>query len=144
MPQLLAQQAPLSTSLSVQNSALCPLTLANGFNPCSSVTQDTYAVDPNLRIGYAQNWQLSVQRDLPAAMQITATYAGIKGTHGAQQILPNTYPIGATRPLPILPGGLRLSNLGRQLHARIGAGAIAAQAAQRVYSIAGLHLFEIN
>ena len=69
VPQLLAQQAPLSTSLSVQNSALCPLTLANGFNPCASVTEDTYAVDPNLRIGYAQNWQLSVQRDLPAAMQ---------------------------------------------------------------------------
>jgi hypothetical protein len=101
VPQL-AQQAPLSTSVSVQNSAACPLTLANGF---SCPPQDTFAVDPNLRIGYSQNWQLSVQRDLPGALQITATYAGIKGTHGAQQILPNTYPIGATSSCPSCPVG---------------------------------------
>jgi len=104
VPQL-AQQAPLSTSLSVQNSATCPLTLASGFNPCSFVTADTFAVDPDLRIGYSQNWQLSVQRDLPGALQITATYAGVKGTHGAQQILPNTYPIGATSSCPSCPVG---------------------------------------
>ena len=101
----LAQQAPLSTSLNVQNSAACPLTLASGFNPCSSVTADNFAVDPNMRIGYSQNWQLSAQRDLPGALQITATYAGIKGTHGAQEILPNTYPIGATSSCPSCPVG---------------------------------------
>ena len=61
----LAQQAPLSKSLSVQNSPACPLTLANGFKPCPSITEDTFAVDPNFSVGYAQNWQLSVQRDLP-------------------------------------------------------------------------------
>ena len=52
---LLAQQAPLLTSLNVQNSATCPLTLANGFAPCSSASADTYAVDPNFRVGYAQS-----------------------------------------------------------------------------------------
>ena len=31
---LMAQQEPLSKSLTVQNSAACPLTLANGFNTC--------------------------------------------------------------------------------------------------------------
>jgi hypothetical protein len=108
----LAQQAPLSTSLNVQNSAACPLTLASGFNPCSSVTADTFAVDPNMRIGYSQNWQLSVQRDLPGALQITATYAGIKGTHGAQQILPNTYPIGATSSCPSCPVGFAYQTSG--------------------------------
>src|SRR6202044_1905145 len=66
---LMAQQAPLSKSLSVENSATCPLTLANGFNPCSTTTADTYGVDPNFHVGYAQNWQLSVQSDLPAALQ---------------------------------------------------------------------------
>ncbi len=111
VPQL-AQQAPLSTSLSVQNSAACPLTLASGFNPCSLVTADTFAVDPNLRIGYTQNWQLSVQRDLPGALQITATYAGIKGTHGAQQLLLNTYPIGATSPCPSCPVGFEYRTSG--------------------------------
>ena len=99
----LAQQAPLSTSLSVQNSAACPLTLANGFNSCGSTTADNYAVDPNLRVGYAQTWNLAVQRDLPAALQLTATYLGVKGTHGVQELLPNTYPIGTVTPCPSCP-----------------------------------------
>ena len=101
----LAQQAPLSKSLSVQNSAACPLTLANGFTPCSSTTSNTFAVDPNFRVGYAQIWQISLQRDLPAALQLKATYLGIKGTHGVQQFLPNTYPIGAANPCPSCPLG---------------------------------------
>jgi hypothetical protein len=101
----LAQQAPLSKSLSVQNSAACPRTLANGFNPCSSVTPDTFAVDPNFRAGYAQTWQLSVQRDLPAAIQLTAIYLGVKGARGVQQVLPNTYPLGAANPCPTCASG---------------------------------------
>ncbi|HEY3990120.1 MAG TPA: TonB-dependent receptor [Acidobacteriaceae bacterium] len=101
----LAQQAPLSKSLSVQNSAACPLTLANGFNPCSSITSNTFAIDPNFRIGYAQTWQLAVQRDMPGAIQLNVTYLGVKGTHGAQQFLPNTYPIGAVNPCVDCPAG---------------------------------------
>ena len=99
----MAQQAPFSTSFNVQNSAACPLTLANGFD-CAST--DTFAIDPNYRIGYAQTWQLSVQRDMPFAMQLVATYSGVKGTHGAQEFLPNTYPpIGAANPCPACPIG---------------------------------------
>lgn len=101
----MAQQAPLSKSLSVQNSLACPLTLANGFNPCSSVTADTFAVNPNFRPGYAQNWSLSVQRDLPGSLLLTATYLGIKGTDGVQEFLPNTYPIGATNSCSTCPVG---------------------------------------
>jgi trimeric autotransporter adhesin len=96
----MAQQAPLSKSFSDQNSAACPLTLANGF-ACTSA--GTFAIDPNYRIGYAQVWQLTVQRDLPFALQMVATYMGTKGTHGAQQMLPNTYPIGATDTCPDCP-----------------------------------------
>jgi hypothetical protein len=103
--QQMAQQAPLSKSLRVQNSSACPLTLANGFNACPSITPDTYAVDASFRIGYAQNWQLSVQRDLPGSLQLTATYLGIKGTRGAQEYLPNTYPAGAMNPCPTCPAG---------------------------------------
>jgi hypothetical protein len=101
----MAQQAPLSKSLSVQNSPLCPLTLANGFRTCSSITPDTFAVDPNFRVGYAQNWQLSVQRELRGSLQLTATYLGIKGTRGVQEFLPNTFPLGATNPCPACPAG---------------------------------------
>jgi trimeric autotransporter adhesin len=108
----MAQQSPLSTSLSVQNSAACPQTLASGFNLCSSVLANTFAVDPNFRVGYAQTWQLAVQSDLPFAMQMTATYLGIKGTRGVQEYLPNTNPIGATNTCGACPLGFiyRASN----------------------------------
>ena len=46
-----------------------------------------------------------MQRDLPLALQLTATYLGVKGTHGAQEILPNSYPIGAANPCPDCPSG---------------------------------------
>ncbi len=101
----MAQQAPLSKSLQVQNSRACPLTLANAFGPCAFITATTFAIDSNFRVGYAQTWQLSVQRDLPAAMQLTATYLGIKGTRGVQDFLPNTYPTGEANPCPQCPTG---------------------------------------
>src|SRR5262249_18988350 len=101
----MAQQAPLSKSLSVQNSPACPLTLANGFKTCSSITPESYGVDPNFRVGRAQNWQLSIQRDLPGSLQLTATYLGIKGSHGVQEFLPNTFPLGAANPCPACPVG---------------------------------------
>ena len=100
----LAQQAPLSKSVSQENSAACPLTLANGFVPCSAIA-NTFAVDPNFRVGYAQTWQLALQRDLPWALQVTGTYLGVKGTRGVQQFLPNTYPIGASNPCMDCPAG---------------------------------------
>ncbi len=103
--QQMAQQSPLSKSLSVANSPACPLTLASGFGACSTTTADTYAIDPNFRIGYAQNWQVQAQRDLPGSLQMVATYLGTKGTRGVQDFLPNTYPIGAVNPCPACPVG---------------------------------------
>ncbi len=102
---LMAQQEPLSKSLTVQNSAACPLTLANGFNSCPTTTADTFAIDPNYRVGYVQNWQASIQRDLPWSLQMTATYTGFKGTRGAQEFLPNTNAPGAPNPCPTCPVG---------------------------------------
>jgi hypothetical protein len=101
----MAQQSPLSKSLSVQNGPLNPLTLANGFNATPGVTPNTFAIDPDFRVGYAQNWQASAQMDLPAAMVMTATYNGIKGTRAVQAFLPNTYPAGAVNPCPSCPAG---------------------------------------
>lgn len=101
----LAQQAPLSKSVQQQNSSACPLSLADGFTQCGTTTPQTFAVDPNFRVGYAQTWQLSVQRDLPWALQVTTTYIGVKGTHGVQQFLPNSYPLGAADPCPSCPSG---------------------------------------
>ena len=101
----LAQQAPLSKSVKEQNGPQCPLTLANGFTNCGTTTPDTFAIDPHFRVGYAQTWQVSIQRDLPWAMQMVATYLGVKGTHGLQEFLPNSYPFGGVSPCPDCPVG---------------------------------------
>ena len=98
----MAQQSPLSKSLSVATSAANPLTLADGFN---GTPQNTFAIDPNLRAGYSHNWNLSVQRDLKGSLVATVTYLGIKGTRGMQMFLPNTYPLGASNPCPLCPAG---------------------------------------
>jgi hypothetical protein len=100
----MAQQSPLSKSLRVQNSLANPLTLANGFIGSPSIA-NTFAIDPRFRVGYAQNWQVSVQRDLPSALQMVATYLGVKGTRAQQQFLPNTFPTGAVNPCPTCPSG---------------------------------------
>lgn len=101
----LAQQPPLSTSATVQRTATDPITLADGFRTAATGTGNTIAIDPQFRPGYAQNWQLSVQHDLPAALVLTATYAGIKGSHALQAILPNTIPIGADSACASCPSG---------------------------------------
>ena len=109
----MAQQEPLSKSLSVANTTTITaagtvensLSLANGFLPSLAAAFDTFAIDPNLRAGYSHNWNLSVQRDLPGSLVATLTYLGIKGTRGLQMFLPNTYPLGAENPCPSCPAG---------------------------------------
>jgi trimeric autotransporter adhesin len=103
----IAQQPPLSKSLNVANSPEDALTLANGFGISPTITPNTVAVDPNFRPGYSQNWQASIQRDLPAALVLTVTYQGSKGTHQVQDFLPNTYPLGAVNPCPTCPTGFQ-------------------------------------
>jgi hypothetical protein len=101
----MAQQSPLSKSLSVQNTPEYPITLAEGFVGSPEVTPTTFAIDPGFRVGTAQNWQLSIQQDLPQSMQMTVMYLGIKGTHIPQRMVPNTYPQGAVNPCPGCPAG---------------------------------------
>lgn len=101
----MAQQSPLSKSMSLQNTPANPLTLKSGFNTSPNTTSNTFAVDPNLRIGYLHIWQLSIQRDLPFALQLTVAYQGSRGRHALQEFLPNTYPSGAIVPAMVLPRG---------------------------------------
>jgi hypothetical protein len=103
---LLAQQPPLSRTFSVENSVTNPVTLANALATAAPAdAANTFAVDPNLRVGYAQNWNASVQRDFPASLTITASYLGTHGSHLLQQFLPNSYPLGAVNPCPTCPAG---------------------------------------
>ncbi len=102
-------KTPLSTSLSVANSrgtpaAGCPptnpflLCLADGFVGSPQFTADQYGFDPNFREAYAQNWTVTLQKDLPGGMQMVAGYQGIKGTRMLQQFYPNTFPAGGVNP----------------------------------------------
>jgi len=101
------QQAPLSTSLQVANTPANPLTLVNGFvgSPATEATGN--AIDPNFKLGYAQNWTLTIQKDLPWGMQMQANYTGIKGTHFPQIFYPNSWAPGGVDPCPSCPVGFQ-------------------------------------
>lgn len=92
----MAQQPPFAQSVSASTSAANPLTVQNGFLTAPSQTLlSTYAIDPNYRVGYAETWNLSVQRDLPFSMFATVGYLGTKGTRLDQQFIPNSVAPGA-------------------------------------------------
>jgi hypothetical protein len=102
---MLAQQPPLSKALSIESTLEQPLTLANGFNAPGNPLSNTFGVDPDFRVSYAHNWQVSAQRDLPASLTVIGTYLGTKGSNLMQEFAPNTYPVGAANPCATCPSG---------------------------------------
>jgi outer membrane receptor protein involved in Fe transport len=101
----MAQQSPLSTSLSVENGPETRLTLTDGFGVSPQTTPNTFAVNPNFRVGRTQNWQLSLQFDLSEGFQATASYVGVKGSNLPQRSLPNTFPSGTPDSCSTCPRG---------------------------------------
>jgi trimeric autotransporter adhesin len=79
--QNFAFQPPFATTATNVNNPAAPLTLQNGFPaiPPGSVTNN-FAVDPNYRLGYAQIWNLDIQRTLPHGFVLNVDYNGSKGT----------------------------------------------------------------
>ena len=118
---VLSQQPPFSTTFNVASTAENPLTLADGFltgrlTAVLPPVLNTFAVDPDFKVALAQNWQASLQRDLPASLTVVATYLGAKGSRLMQQFVPNTYPLGAANPCPSCPSGFRyLTSGGRSI-----------------------------
>ena len=86
----LASQPPFAQTGTVQSTAARRLTLADGFaqTPAQSIT-NTFAVDRSYRIGYAQTWSLSVQRDLFRYYVLEVGYLATKGTRLDMQRSPN-------------------------------------------------------
>jgi trimeric autotransporter adhesin len=77
----LANQPPVSIARTNINSLSLPLTLTNGFPPVTTAVTNNYGIDPNYRIGYAQQWNLDLQRDLrKIGVQMNLDYTGTKGT----------------------------------------------------------------
>src|SRR6202167_2359067 len=93
----LATQPPYSTSLSLTTSAAAPLTIQDGFPIIPSQTiPNTFAVDPNFKLAYAQTWSFAIQNALPHGVLLELEYIGTKGTDLPVAEQPN-------RPLPGTP-----------------------------------------
>src|SRR3989442_23571 len=77
----MASQPPFIQTASLTTSLAAPLTIQNGFviAPTQTVT-NTYAIDPNYRLGYAQTWTFAVQENLPHNSIVELEYIGTKGT----------------------------------------------------------------
>jgi len=113
---LLSHQPPFSTTASVRNDPLTPLTLARPFPSPPSAASSTFAVDRDIRSGRAHTWQASVQRDLPGSLTLIVQYDGTKGDHLLQTFLPNSYPAGAANPCAGCPSGyVYITSTGRSL-----------------------------
>src|SRR5262249_202568 len=102
-PWLNAQGTPLVGLDPTKN----PLNLENGFPTLvptcttvangSCIVQNTFGVDPNYRIGYAQQWTLDIQRDLPANIAMDLNYIGFKGSKMDVMEAPNRTNRGTAR-----------------------------------------------
>jgi hypothetical protein len=90
-PSRLAAQPPFASTASLVTSTSNVLTLQNGFAtaPSTQIT-NTYAVDRNYKVGYAQTWNVSIQQTLPHNFTLETTYLGTKGTRLDIQFSPNT------------------------------------------------------
>jgi hypothetical protein len=89
-PARLAAQPPFANTASLVTSVDRPLTIENGFAAAPSQTiTNTYAVDRNYRVGYAQTWNLAVQQTLRQSLVLELGYLGTKGTRLDIQRLPN-------------------------------------------------------
>ncbi|MEO8027678.1 MAG: carboxypeptidase regulatory-like domain-containing protein, partial [Bryobacteraceae bacterium] len=88
----LAGQPPFATTTTLTAGVDTPsLTLANGLatSPVNKTVLNTFAVDVNYLVGYAQTWNVSVQTNLPAQLVMEVGYLGTKGTRLDIQRLPN-------------------------------------------------------
>jgi hypothetical protein len=77
----MAAQPPFATSASLTTSTAAPLTIQDGFATAPTTLTNTYAIDPNFRIAYAQTWSVSIQHTLPHGLVLDTEYIGTKGTH---------------------------------------------------------------
>ncbi len=89
-PSRLAAQPPFASTASVNTSIARTLTLTDGFAtaPSQNIT-NSFALDPNYLVGYAQTWNASVQQSLPHSLVIEVSYLATKGTRLDMQRLPN-------------------------------------------------------
>jgi len=79
--QQLAFQPPFSTAETNIQTATGELTLQNGFpTPAPGSITNTFAVNPNYRLGYVQIRNLDIQQQIRPTLLLNVDYTGTKGT----------------------------------------------------------------
>jgi trimeric autotransporter adhesin len=76
----MASQPPYATTETLTASNADPLRLENGFATTPTQVTNTFAVNPNYKLGYAQTWNFTIQNTLPHGLVIETEYIGTKGT----------------------------------------------------------------
>jgi hypothetical protein len=81
MAQPLAGQPPFAVTNTVLTSATAPVPLETALlNVAPGVALNSYAVDPNYRLGFVQIWNVDLQRDLTRTLNVGIGYTGSKGS----------------------------------------------------------------
>jgi len=84
------------------------ITLENPFPAGTGIPLGPFAINPNFDNAYAQDWNLTIQRQLSSTLGVEVAYVGVKGTHLQlaenvnQPFVTNGF-YGTTRPFPTLP-----------------------------------------
>ncbi len=118
----LANQFPWANSQQLISQPCQPLAITNiPSSSCSSTTSsvlpNTYAIDPNYKVGYAQLWNVSTETSLFTNTTLSFTYTGTKGTHLDMLFAPN-------RPLPGSASTPQVVNAGDFIYDTSGANSI--------------------
>jgi trimeric autotransporter adhesin len=88
----LSEQPPFAQTERLSTSTTDVLTLQNGLAtaPTNATIANTYAVQKNYQVGYAQSWSVSVQQNLSRSFFFELNYLGTKGTDLDTETVPNS------------------------------------------------------
>lgn len=96
IPTALGSQPPFATTAQFNTTTGSPIGISNPFvGPIDVTIRNTYAVNPNYRVPYAQTWNVAIQQNLPWNLVMEAGYIGTKGTALIVQLMPNQAPPGS-------------------------------------------------
>jgi trimeric autotransporter adhesin len=91
----LALQPPFATAATNVQTAPGELTLQSGFpQPAPGAITNSYAVNPNYRLGYVQIRNLDIQQQVRPTLLLNLDYTGTKGTDLDILEAPNRTPLG--------------------------------------------------
>jgi len=102
--QQLAGQPPFAVTDTVLSTRGQPVPLETALlTAAPGVATNSYAVDPNYRLGYVQIWNVDLQRDVTRTINVGVGYTGTKGADLDILRAPNRDPSGTLRIPGVVP-----------------------------------------